>query len=121
MAEPIVVSAIWDAANKVWVAESKDVPGLATGADTLEELIEKLKTAIPEMLAENGIAFEPDDLPFRVEAERSEYASVAGRNSSVFRNEIGPNRRFDLIVHQRFDRPAPSAPRPSYPPRARLL
>jgi predicted RNase H-like HicB family nuclease len=77
MAEPIVVNAIWDADNKVWVAESEDVPGLATGADTLEELIEKLKVAIPEMLAENGIPFEPGKLPFKVEAERSEYANVA--------------------------------------------
>jgi predicted RNase H-like HicB family nuclease len=73
----IIVNAIWDTDNKVWVAESEDVPGLATGADTLEELIEKLKVAIPEMLAENGIPFEPGRLPFKVEAERSEYANVA--------------------------------------------
>jgi hypothetical protein len=26
MAEPIVVSAIWDADSKVWVAENEDVP-----------------------------------------------------------------------------------------------
>jgi len=77
MAEPIIVNAIWDADHKVWVAESEDVPGLATGADTLEELIEKLKVAIPEMLAENGIPFETGRLPFKVEAERSEYANVA--------------------------------------------
>ena len=50
MAEPIVVTAIWDAESKVWIAESDSVPGLATGADTLEELIEKLKGAIPELL-----------------------------------------------------------------------
>jgi predicted RNase H-like HicB family nuclease len=77
MAEPLVVNAIWDADNKVWVAESAAVPGLATGADTLEELIEKLKTAIPEMLMENGISFEAGKLAFKVEAERSEYANVA--------------------------------------------
>jgi len=53
------------------------VPGLATGADTLEELVEKLKIAIPELLAENGIPFEADRLPFKIEAERSEYANVA--------------------------------------------
>jgi predicted RNase H-like HicB family nuclease len=53
MAEPIVVSTTWDPESKVWVAESDQVPGLATGADTLEELVEKLKVAIPELLAEN--------------------------------------------------------------------
>jgi predicted RNase H-like HicB family nuclease len=77
MVQPIVVNAIWDAETRVWVAESDDVPGLATGADTLEELIEKLKFAIPELLAENGISFETDRLPFKVEAERSEYAHAA--------------------------------------------
>jgi predicted RNase H-like HicB family nuclease len=77
MARPIVVNATWDAEAKVWIAESDCVPGLATGADTLEELVEKLKVAIPELLAENGIAFEADNLPFKIEAERSEYANVA--------------------------------------------
>ena len=77
MAQPIVVSATWDAEAKVWIAESDSVPGLATGADTLEELVEKLKVAIPELLAENGVPFEPDNLPFKIEAQRSEYANVA--------------------------------------------
>jgi predicted RNase H-like HicB family nuclease len=77
MVEPIIVTAIWDAGSKVWIAESDGVPGLATGADTLEELIEKLKVAIPELLAENGVPFEADKLLFKIEAERSEYANVA--------------------------------------------
>jgi predicted RNase H-like HicB family nuclease len=54
MIQPIIVSATWDAEAKVWIAESDQVPGLATGADTLEELVEKLKVAIPELLTENG-------------------------------------------------------------------
>jgi predicted RNase H-like HicB family nuclease len=77
MSQPIIVNAIWDAENKVWIAESDGVPGLATGADTLEELVEKLKIAIPELLAENGISFETDRLLFKIEAERSEYANAA--------------------------------------------
>jgi predicted RNase H-like HicB family nuclease len=78
MVRPIVVNAIWDAESKVWIAESEGVPGLATGADTLEELVEKLKVAIPELLSENGISFEADKLLFKIEAERCEYANVAG-------------------------------------------
>ncbi len=74
MVRPIVVNAIWDAESKVWMAESEDVPGLATGADTLEELVERLKVAIPELLSENGISFEADKLLFKIEAERCEYA-----------------------------------------------
>jgi hypothetical protein len=47
------------------------VPGLATGAGTLEELIEKLKFAPLICFAANGSQFETDKLPFKVEAERS--------------------------------------------------
>ena len=78
MARPIVVSAKWDAEAEVWIAESVQVPGLATGADTLEDLVEKLKVAVPELLAENYISFEPDNLPFKIEAQRSEYANDGG-------------------------------------------
>jgi predicted RNase H-like HicB family nuclease len=66
MAEPIKVGAIWDADSKVWIAESEDVPGLATGADTLEELIAKLEVAIPEMLVENGIPIGTERLQVKV-------------------------------------------------------
>jgi predicted RNase H-like HicB family nuclease len=70
------VKAEWDAEASVWVASSDDVPGLATGADTLEELIEKLKIVIPELLEENGLLpAGTDDVPFEVMAERTEHAS----------------------------------------------
>jgi predicted RNase H-like HicB family nuclease len=50
------VNAEWDEEASVWVASSDDVPGLATGADTLEALIEKLKVVIPELLEANGLS-----------------------------------------------------------------
>jgi len=49
---PYHVKAEWDSEASVWVASSDDVPGLATGADTL---VEKLKVVIPELLEENGL------------------------------------------------------------------
>jgi predicted RNase H-like HicB family nuclease len=49
------VTAEWDEEARVWVASSEDEPGLATGADTFEDLIEKLKIVIPELLVENGL------------------------------------------------------------------
>ena len=52
---PYHVTAEWDDEAQVWVASSDDVPGLATGAETLESLIEKLKIVIPELLVENGL------------------------------------------------------------------
>jgi predicted RNase H-like HicB family nuclease len=35
-----VVHCTWDAEAAVWVVESDDVPGLATGADTLDALVD---------------------------------------------------------------------------------
>ena len=51
----INVQAIWDAEALVWVAESENVPGLATEADTIEALTAKLRDMIPEMLILNNL------------------------------------------------------------------
>lgn len=48
------VRAEWDAEAGVWVAESDDVPGLVTEADTIERLIERLQVLVPELLELNG-------------------------------------------------------------------
>lgn len=63
------VQALWDGEAGVWVAESDDVPGLATEAATLEELLAKLAVMVPELLEENGVAL---GLPveLRLEATR---------------------------------------------------
>ena len=74
---PYHVTAEWDDEAKVWVASSDDVPGLATGAETLEGLIERLKIVIPELLVENGLlSASVVSVPFEVRAERSELAPV---------------------------------------------
>ena len=63
------VQALWDGEAGVWVAESDDVPGLATEAATREELLAKLAVMVPELLEENGVALElPVEL--RLEATR---------------------------------------------------
>ena len=68
----------WDPEAEVWVAESDDVPGLATGADTLDALVEKLKVVIPELLEANDLlAPDSGDIPFVVVAERQERAPRA--------------------------------------------
>ena len=50
----LIVKAIWDQEVSVWVATSKDVPGLATEAATAVELEQKLRVMIPELLKANG-------------------------------------------------------------------
>ncbi|MHB9838484.1 DUF1902 domain-containing protein [Paraburkholderia terrae] len=62
------VTAFRDVEADVWVAESEDVPGLITEADTLELLIPKLKVLIPELLEANGCEV-PHDVPFVLEVK----------------------------------------------------
>ena len=72
------VNAEWDGEASVWVASSDDVPGLATGADTVEELIAKLKIIIPELLEENGLLpAGVKEVPFSLTAERTEHTQHA--------------------------------------------
>ena len=53
MNQEITVTATWDPAALVWVAESEDVPGLVTEAENLEISINKLRILIPELLEAN--------------------------------------------------------------------
>lgn len=64
----IHVEAFWDEEAHVWVASSNDVPGLITEADTMEQLMQKLKTLIPELLFANGLLNEPGafDIPIHL-------------------------------------------------------
>lgn len=74
MLEEFTVKAFWDSEAGVWVAESDDVPGLITEAETMELLIEKLHGLIPELLVENGVltAGVRRDIPFCVYGQRVE-------------------------------------------------
>ena len=50
----INVFAFWDDEAGVWVAQSEQVPGLVTEAETVEELSSKLERLIPELLELNA-------------------------------------------------------------------
>jgi hypothetical protein len=64
------VRAEFDAEAKVWYAQSDDVPGLATEAASLDELVSKLKIVIPELMELNGAEM-PNDFPFELLARPS--------------------------------------------------
>ncbi len=49
------VEAFWDSEAEIWVATSKDVPGLVTEASTIEILTQKLRVIIPELIFLNKI------------------------------------------------------------------
>jgi len=76
----INVKALWDKDADVWVATSDDVPGLVAEAETSEELIQKLRILIPELLELNGLITNfdhNDDIPFHLLSERTETIRVS--------------------------------------------
>jgi predicted RNase H-like HicB family nuclease len=70
------IKAMWDPEASVWVASSEQIPGLCTEAETLEVLIKKLKTMVPELLHANSVAFPPQQLSFHIVSERTETVKV---------------------------------------------
>jgi predicted RNase H-like HicB family nuclease len=71
--KPLFIRAEWDEEAAVWVATSDDVPGLATECDTLENLVDKLKIMIPELLELNE-DIQDYDVPFEILTRRFEVA-----------------------------------------------
>jgi len=72
-----MISAFWDAEAAVWVASSDDVPGLVTEADTMEQLVAKLKLLIPDLLEANGILPKAyDSVPFHLHTEMNDVAAI---------------------------------------------
>lgn len=64
MKQTFNILANWDDEAAVWVAESDDIPGLVTEAETFEALIAKLKVMIPELLEANGALMDDKEIPF---------------------------------------------------------
>lgn len=77
-ARTLTIRAIWDDEARVWVATSDDVPGLATEADDMDALVEKLKAMIPELLDANGVAHDAE-VPFEIVGQRF---AVANRQAA---------------------------------------
>jgi hypothetical protein len=66
-----VVEATWDDEAEVWVAESGEVPGLITEADSRVQLSRKLAVLIPELLELNNYPLDPHkDIEFVVRFRR---------------------------------------------------
>jgi predicted RNase H-like HicB family nuclease len=73
MTRVLLVRADWDPEARVWVADSDDVPGLATESETVEDLMAKLEVMIPELLELNGWP-DLDEVPFEILIRRFEIA-----------------------------------------------
>lgn len=78
MTDNFDVRAFWDEEARVWVATSKEVPGLVTEADTMEKLVEKLKILIPELLEANEVG-DGEEVSFHL---LSELTAIAHRHAA---------------------------------------
>ncbi|NJK45101.1 MAG: DUF1902 domain-containing protein [Pleurocapsa sp. SU_196_0] len=67
----LVIHTFWDEEAQVWVAHSDDVPGLVTGTSTLEALMAKLETAIPELLELNQPQSLNASVPYSLHVDRT--------------------------------------------------
>ena len=64
----------WDSEAAVWIATSEDIPGLVLESGSLDALMERVRFAVPDLLALNGYGGQPLSLCLR--AERHERANL---------------------------------------------
>ena len=60
---------LWDAEAAVWIATSKDVPGLVLESGSFDALVERVKQAVPELLKLNHDGTGDYRLSFSTERE----------------------------------------------------
>jgi predicted RNase H-like HicB family nuclease len=56
-----------DVEASVWIAESKDLPGLILESDSFDNLVERVKKAVPELLELSGTNHSQVKLHFKAE------------------------------------------------------
>lgn len=49
-----VINFLWDNEANVWIATSKDVPGLVLESGSFDALLERTRIAVPELLSLNS-------------------------------------------------------------------
>lgn len=68
------VQLIWDEEAAVWIATSNDISGLVLESGSFDALIERVRFAVPELLALNGT--EKKSLNICLKSERHETVYV---------------------------------------------
>lgn len=71
-----IIDFLWDNEADVWVATSKDVPGLILESGSFDALVERVRYAIPELIELNTAGHLPINVTFR--SERHERMAVNG-------------------------------------------
>ena len=69
-----IVNFTWDDAAKVWIATSDDIDGLVLESDSLDNLMQRVMTAAPELIALNHLPILPS---MRFSVDRRERMAFA--------------------------------------------
>ena len=62
-----VITLHWDDEVSVWIAESEDIPGLILESSSFDELVNRVKIAVPELLEICGMNHTQLKLRFKAE------------------------------------------------------
>ena len=62
-----IINLMWDNEAAVWIATSREIPGLVLESGSLDALIERVRFAVPELLDLNGRTGESIFMCFRTE------------------------------------------------------
>lgn len=62
-----IINLVWDSEAAVWIATSKDIPGLVLESGSFDALLERVRFTIPELLELNGSNKTPLTLSFQSE------------------------------------------------------
>jgi len=75
MQKVFIIRAEWDSDASIWSASSDDVVGLATEADSIEVLFNKLSSMLPELMLLNMLTDQPE-IVYEVLARKSATAHI---------------------------------------------
>jgi hypothetical protein len=67
MTTPIQIDARWDDEAHVWIATSRDTPGLVVEAPSWQSMIDEVRSVLPDLLDLNGKSVRDASLTFKAE------------------------------------------------------
>ena len=70
------IKMLWDNDAAVWIATSRDVPGLVLESGSFDALLERIRYAVPELIELNGE--KPSVYNLTYEMERQDQVTVYG-------------------------------------------
>jgi hypothetical protein len=65
--KPIQIDAQWDDEARVWIATSRDAPGLVVEAESWQSMIDEVRSVLPDLLELNEVAAGDVSLTFKAE------------------------------------------------------